>query len=208
MLLKLTNLLLFISCLSIAQANEIEWKEILNEDNIKVYQAIGEFDILPFKAETVLNESKESILKVLKDMKNKSKWSPKLDYVKVHKKISENEIIFSEFYKTPWPSTDREFLLIGKETHLSPKKIKITAKSLNDPSLMNEDYIQADVIKLDLLLTELSKDKTKIEFEFYGDLKGWLPIWLVNLIQKKWPMRFLQGLRNETALYTLQARNN
>jgi hypothetical protein len=32
-------------------------------------------------------------------------------------------------------------------------------------------------------------------FIFQGDLKGWLPKWLNDLVEEAWPLQFMQGLR-------------
>ena len=61
----------------------------------------------------VINADVVNVLKVLRDFDHKHLWAPKLKSVKIHQKINENEFIFSEYYKTPWPATDREFLLKG-----------------------------------------------------------------------------------------------
>jgi len=60
---------------------------------------------------------------------------------------------------------------------------------------MDGSYVQADVKILDVYLEKIGETKTKITFEFHGNMKGWMPTWLMNIIQKKWPLRFIQGLR-------------
>ena len=39
--------------------------------------------------------------------------------------------------------------------------------------------------------------QTDISFEFVGDMNGWIPNWLMALIQKKWPFKFIEGLKEE-----------
>ena len=39
-------------------------------------------------------------------------------------------------------------------------------------------------------------NKTKVEVEVHTDPKGWIPNWLTNLIQKKWPRKTLTSLIN------------
>ena len=36
--------------------------------------------------------------------------------------------------------------------------------------------------------------KTFLEVEVHTDPKGWIPAWLINLIQKRWPKKTLQAL--------------
>ena len=108
--------------------------------------------------------------------------------------------IFSEFYKTPWPATDREFLLKGSVVYLNKNKVIFSASSIDDPELFNDEYIQAEVKTLEITLEKSNEQQTKITFTFLGDMKGWMPTWLMNLIQKKWPLRFIQSLRERVLI--------
>lgn len=185
---------LFVTVLAIHTINaQCDWKKILEEDNISVYSNREAVGIIPFKAIGSVNGNINKVLKVLKDHQNKHLWSPKLKSVKVHK-INKQEVYFSEYYKTPWPAVDREFLLKG-QIYQKGKKIILSAKSIEDNSLENENYIQARVETLHLTLSPIDGNNTLVTFEFFGDFQGWMPIWLTNLIQKKWPLRFIQGLR-------------
>ena len=175
--------------------NSFSWEIVLQEDGITIFAKNDAPGVMPFKADAVVNANIEKIIAVIQDYNNKHLWSPKLKRVELHEALDDNTFIFSEFYKTPWPAVDREFLLKGKIFRVSPTRVNIMANSLSDTELHNSDYIQAEVKALNLTLESISESKTKITFEFYGDMKGWMPTWLMNLIQKKWPFRFIQALR-------------
>ena len=83
----------------------------------------------------------------------------------------------------------------GKIKKLSSNKYILTANSIDIEKLKDQSHIQADVMKLNFLIESTPDKKAKIVFEFHGDLKGWMPAWLVNIIQKKWPWRFIQALQ-------------
>lgn len=172
-----------------------DWVEVYQEDNITV-KTIGEAEgVMPFKAEAIIKHSLPKVVAALKDYQNKHRWSPKLKSVKLHsEKKKEETYIFSEFYKTPWPASDREFLLEGSIKNIKKGVVSFEASSVDRPKLIDRDHVQAQVHKLNVLLEELDKGATRITFEFYGDLGGWIPTWLMNVIQKKWPLRFIQGL--------------
>ncbi|PIK14021.1 START domain-containing protein [Halobacteriovorax sp. JY17] len=170
------------------------WEKIHTESNISIYSKPAESGILPFRAIGTISAPIQDVLNALMDLKNKNIWSPKLKDVKVHKKISEYEMTISEYYKTPWPATDREFLLQGKLDRVNSKKFILKAHSINNSNLSSRDHIQADVKFLDITIEDNGNNTTFIDFRFRGDFKGWMPIWLTNLIQKKWPLRFIQGL--------------
>lgn len=175
------------------------WNPIANIDDIQIYSKAAKDGVLPFKANATINVNMEKVLYILKNHSTKHEWAPKLEKVTLHKQLSKNQFIFSEYYKTPWPATDREFLLLGEIERLSSKSVILKAHSIDQEAkfkaFRSEDHIQADVKYINVKLDKVSHNITNISFEFHGDMKGWMPLWLMNLIQKKWPMRFIQGLR-------------
>lgn len=188
-MLKIVVILLF--CLS-AQAKD--WVEIYQEDSITIKTLKDVEGVMPFKAEGVINHNIEKIVNTLKDHQKKHLWSPKLKNVNMHEEQKNDVYIFSEYYKTPWPASDREFLLRGNVKKIKDGVVAFEASSVNLPKLMDSDHVQAQVHKLNVLLESVGKNATRITFEFYGDLGGWIPTWLMNVIQKKWPLRFIQAL--------------
>jgi hypothetical protein len=183
-----------------------KWSYLLEQDGIKIFSGKSEKSgVIPFKAIGVVNADIKTVLNVLLDHQRKSEWSPKLDYVKMHDQLSRNLFIFSEYYRTPWPATDREFLLKGKISIINNDHIKLLAKSINDKNYSDDRYIQTDVKYLNLHIKKVSKIKTEVTFTFHGDMKGWMPVWLMNLIQKKWPLRFIQGLRKQVSLENIES---
>lgn len=176
-----------------------EWKFLTAQDGIQVYTKEAKDGVMPFKSSGLISANIKRVLFVLKDHKHKPNWAPKLAKVKIHEKLAEQEFVFSEYYKTPWPAMDREFLLKGTISKVGPKSYRLMAHSVDSQEtyrkLASENHVQAQVEYINILLTELSPNQTKIDFEFHGDMKGWMPLWLMNLIQKKWPLRFIQGLR-------------
>jgi len=173
------------------------WKEIANEDKIKVYAKETQNSIIPFRAQGIIYSNIEVVLKTLKNYKIKHRWSPKLKSVKIHKDLGKEEYIFSEYYKTPWPAYDREFLLKGSIKQVSANKYRLVASSIDDKSLSDDGHVQANVELIHITIEKISEQQTQLDFEFHGDMKGWIPVWLMNIIQKKWPLRFIQALRKQ-----------
>lgn len=174
------------------------WVKFHEEGGISLYRSQEETSgLIPFRASGIFEGSLEDYLKVLLHHSEKPQWAPKLKKVTVHKQVTPNSFVFSEYYRTPWPATDREFLLAGEVKFVSNSHIRLVAKNSLDLSLKSEDHIRCDVKVLNLDLKRVSSNKTSITFEFYGDMMGWMPVWLINIIQKKWPMRFLEGLSSQ-----------
>lgn len=189
------NIILVFSFILAFSANaSIKWEKIHSENNIDIFSRNSKSGILPFRATGKISAPLKTVLNALMDLPNKSKWSPKLKQVKIHEVLNSNEMIISEYYKTPWPATDREFLLKGKLEKISDSKYTIKAHSINNHKYASKSHIQSAVEYLDVTIEDLGDNTTSIDFKFHGDFKGWMPVWLTNLIQKKWPLRFIQGL--------------
>lgn len=174
-----------------------KWELLIEKNGIQVYGAKETKDgLIPFRSKAVLNFPFERVLNVLLDAHRKPEWSPKLKSTKVHKRLSPTKYILSEYYDTPWPATDREFLMLSE---LFPGKdtFTITVKNHRDPNLADPDHIQVDIRKLIVTITRLDSNKTAFEFVFLGDMKGWMPAWLINLIQKQWPFKFISRLNGQ-----------
>ncbi len=183
-----------------------QWSYLLEQDGIKVFSAKSAHSgVIPFKATGIVKANIKKVINVLLDHQRKNEWSPKLDDVKIHNKISNKKIIFSEYYRTPWPSTDREFLLSGNIKVHDKNHVELLAKSITDSNFSDDRYIQTDVKYLNLSIRKISNKSTEITFKFHGDMKGWMPVWLMNLIQKKWPLRFIQGLRKQVLLDDIES---
>ena len=193
---------IFLALLSLTiHSSEVNWIKFHEEDGVSLYRAPEKKNgLIPFKAEATFRGTKEDYLKILLSFSQKNQWAPKLKKAKVHRRPAPNQFIFSEYYETPWPATDREFLLRGRIDFPSEKVILLKAENERDLSYAKADHIICDVKILNLELREVGESQTKITFEFYGDMKGWMPIWLINLIQKRWPLRFLLSLEEIRSL--------
>jgi len=173
------------------------WEFLLSQEGVQVFKGSSQGSSpIPFKATGTLKFPLAKVLEALVDETRKPLWAPKLKRVHIHHKESDlSVVLFSEFYKTPWPAYDREFLLQGSLIHLSKNKILLKARSLNNSTLTDDNHIQAKVDKLNLLLEGIGSDETRLTFEFHGDMMGYIPKWLSNIIQRKWPLKFILGLR-------------
>ena len=198
MLRKLIFFLLILNSTLVA-SNE-KWQLVSKERGISLYELENppDRDMLPFRAEKVVNLPLRKLLYILVDYKNKNKWAPKLKGVKIHKKMGINQFLFSEYYEVPWPFYDRQFLLKGK-VQLNENFIHIMAHSVDDKNYHAKDHIRADVDVIDVKLYRQSENKTKIVFEFLGDMGGYIPTFVQNIIRRRWPNNFIESLEKYAA---------
>jgi len=59
---------------------------------------------------------------------------------------------------------------------------------------IDENNIRADLFETIYTLTAIDKETTAVMLTFHADPKGWVPNWIVNIIQRKFPFRILKNL--------------
>ena len=172
------------------------WTYQLNEDDIKVSRGpLNSEGLNPFKAEAKIFYKMEEVLAAILDIKNRPNWVPKMDTIRHVSPLGDLEYHFIERYKTPWPAKDREFLLKGKTIIVSPKHTKLLAESDSKNLSLSSTHVEAFIKRMEISIYRIKMDETLVVFKMEANLGGWLPRWLTNLIQKKWPLRFIQGLK-------------
>jgi hypothetical protein len=199
LLLLITFSGLFMAPLTPAYSMEEHWQHIGMYEGVDLYRSLNETDgALPFKAVALLDVSYEKIVMTLVDAERKAQWAPKLKATAIHNQISTNCFEYSEYYTTPWPFKDREFLLTGTISY-QRDRIVFTAINSQNQQWARDDHLLANIQELTFEVIPLCQGKTKVAFTFSGDLGGWIPDFVKTIIQKKWPVRFIQALMDHIA---------
>ena len=173
-----------------------KWEKIDTIEGVTLFRSLEESEsFLPFKAVAQLSIPYQRIVMALMDAEHKNLWAAKLKFTTVHNKISTSSFEYSEYYTTPWPFYDREFLLLGTVEY-KKDRVLFTARNSLNKNLADEDHLLADVKVMEFVVIPLSPDRTQVEFTFSGDLAGRIPTFVKNIIQKKWPVRFIQAMQS------------
>lgn len=182
-----------------AYASDAQWEYIEENEGVALYRSVNETGgLLPFKATAELDVASEKIVMALVDAERKPQWAPKLKSTVIHSQLASNRFEYSEYYETPWPFKDREFLLVGTITYESDRVVFSAVNSQNQ-SVARKDHLTANIQELTFTVTPLFATRTRVEFTFSGDLGGWIPAFVKTIIQKRWPVRFIQALRDYVA---------
>lgn len=171
------------------------WEYVKTYEGVDLFKALQASEgSLPFRATADLDVPYQKIVMALVDVERKNDWAPKLKSTAIHAQLSANEFEYSEYYTTPWPFKDREFLLRGTITY-RPDQVLFAAVDSGSQRYAREDHVQANIEILEFAVIPLSAEKTWVQFTFSGDLGGWIPSFVKTIIQKKWPVRFIQSLQ-------------
>ena len=186
-----------------AETRVVAWKEVNNKGGILVY--IGEAQDTPIvkaKGIVTIDATTDEIVAVLDDNANHTKWVPYLLESRKLEAISDSERLEYNLFDAPWPASRRDFVfrVIAEEMRDGLNGIVFRVRS--EPSSLMPDQdgvIRGALLESTFRLIELEPRGTRVELIFQADPRGWIPVWIVNLVQRIWPYTVLTGLRNQVA---------
>jgi hypothetical protein len=174
------------------------WEEISNDEQVRVHRKeIEGSDVVAFRGETVIEAPLAKVANVLIDTSRKLEWVHKIVEAKDIREISQYERV--EYNHTAsgfFMVRDRDFVFHAKAELDKPNQRMIfRLKSVEDPLMPETDKVRGHLTNSAYTLTALGDNQTHVVVEIHADPKGSVPKWLVNLFQKSWPRRTLNGIR-------------
>lgn len=187
-----------------SKLRSIEWKEISSENGITVYSPKSydhKSGLVPIRFKALIKHNISKVITVLADNKRKSEWLPNLKTTKLLEKKSIQDFTVYYRYDAPWPFQDRDFIVRNLSTFdLNTMTVSVDIKSVeheNDPgdgeSVRGIAHDGYSLIKVD----PSDSRYTIVEMAFINEFGGFIPNFLTNLVQKKWPYKFMDSLRKQ-----------
>lgn len=196
----LVSLLLFTFESSASQAEGTEWKKLDEEDQVIVYEReIPGSPVVAFRGSTTIDAPIAKIARVLDDSSRRKEWIAKVVDAYTIKQVSAME-------RWEYNHTEGNLLFQGRdfvftatnELNRKTKEVWIKLKSGVLPELGPKDGVtRGELINSEYYLKVLEPSKTFVQVQIMADPKGNIPKWLVNLYQKDWPIKTLNGIRRQ-----------
>jgi len=195
-----------------ASSKDKHWELIKDENGIKVYtlespqtaqetapETAPETNIVKAKAIATLNAPLNKVRAILDDIDHRHEWIP---YLKLSKALTnynsngnKNKRIEYSHFHAPWPASDRDFVYEIELIASSDKQLVYKMKSVASELMpINKQIIRANLLETIYTLTAINNKTTKVELIFHADPKGWIPDWIVNIIQRVLPYKILVKL--------------
>jgi hypothetical protein len=188
--------LLFVS----GPARAAAWEKIDDEDGIKVFRKeVPGSPLVAFRGEGMIAAPLEKLLWVLADNAHRTDWVDRLKKSVVLSTTGNYEYVVYQHFSLPFPISDRDYVYRGRATRDKHGVVTLDIASVTHPKAPATVGVRAHLIGSRYVLTPKGPDKTYVVVEVHTDPKGAIPTWLVNLIQKSWPMKTLKGLRAQVA---------
>ena len=152
--------------------------------------------LFAFRGEGTFDVPLGLLVSVLKNPDIAVEWVDLMTDHRVVRVVNENTNLIYEAYGLPWPISDRDYLMTEKCGYDQGLKVfTIDYESVSDPIKPPvKDHVRAMAYRTFWRLTMVDEDTTKIEVEVSTGPKGALPAWLINVIQKDWPWKTIDGL--------------
>jgi hypothetical protein len=190
-----------VACLLVtSEAAAAGWEKIDDSDGVKVYRKeVPGSPLVAFKGETVISAPIEKLLWVLADNDHRTEWVDRLEKSIVLERNGEYEYVVYQHFDLPFPISDRDYVFRGRAERSKSGAVILHLHSVRHPKAPATAGVRAELIRSKYVLEPDfgGKGKTKITVEIHTDPKGLIPNWLVNMIQKSWPMKTLVSMRKQ-----------
>ena len=158
-----------------------------------------EDEVNTYRGTTTMPMSIERIAYVLDDTESKTKWVSRL---KQENRLEGNPFSYRsiayQHYNLSWPVSDRDYVIESKWSVMKDKKlptVSLSIKSIVRDSVPEiEGRVRGQLYRLVYKLEKLESNQTRVTVEIMVNPKGLLPNFMINLIQKDWPITTLRQL--------------
>jgi hypothetical protein len=179
-----------------------KWIKIKDKNGIQVYSiAMQDTAIVKARAVAIINAPLENIQQQVDNLAQRPQWVPYLKYSRIIEKISPTEHIEYSLFSAPWPASDRDFVYrvkrlqerLGSSLQLSYRMQSVEHKAMP----LQPGLIRGEIFSSVYRLTPINTEQTRVELIYHADPRGWLPNWIVNIIQRAFPFRMMQNLKRQ-----------
>ncbi|MCO5167166.1 MAG: START domain-containing protein [Planctomycetes bacterium] len=181
-------------------AGEGRWEHIAREQGVDVYRReVAGSALVAFKGVTVVEAPLERVLWVLAENDRRTEWIDLCAESRVLERVSEHESVIYQRYALPWYLSDRDYVFRARAVREQDGAVRLLMASCEHPAAPPTVGVRARLLESTYVLTPLGERRTRVAVEIHTDPCGMVPDWLVNVVQKSWPLKTLQGIRKQVA---------
>jgi hypothetical protein len=174
-----------------------KWSLKKDCDGIKIYTAtVVNSDVKAIRAELTTNGTPAQLAAIIMDIDKQKDWVYCTETSTVLKRISSTELIYYTEKDMPWPVINRDAVLrIKVDQNITTHVMTISLTSVNDLVSKKKDIIRVPSTSATWVVTPLSGNSMKIEYEAQLDPGGSVPAWVVNMFTTKGPFETFKKLK-------------
>jgi hypothetical protein len=188
-------------CLA-APARADDWKLISRAHGIEVYRRnVPGSDVVALKGIGTIDAPLWKVASILLDTKRAPEWVDSLKESRVVRRLGVNSYIEYNHISLPFIIKDRDFVSeVRIEVDPDLKAFALVYRPTADPGVPLTHSVRGEIISGRFRAVSLEKgQRTELTAEVQCDPKGFLPVWIVNLFQRNWPLTTFKALRTQAA---------
>lgn len=185
---------------SAGQLDAQDWQLVGEDDGVRVFRKeVPGTELFAFRGETVMDASMSMIASILMDTSRKHEWVARLGEARNVEIVSDFERIeYNHTHSGFFLVKDRDFVFRAVGTlNRKQREFKVVLTSIEDSRVPETRHVRGQIQRGVYTIKDLGNSKSQVSVEIHLDPKGSVPRWLVNLIQKSWPKRTLDGIRRQ-----------
>lgn len=183
--------------LSIALEPASNFKLLSSKEDVYTYKRqVSDSPILLVRCDAVVNGNIETIFELITNMEKRSSWDVIFSRLKILKVFNEYSDVMYSYIKAPPMVTDRDFLQKRSiRRNIDGFDIVIAFTSYEDKEFPPiKSTIRAQTIISGYALKKIDENTTKFITVSQTDIKGFIPIWLINKNAAKAPFNWVRRL--------------
>jgi len=208
--MKLIRVMFFAATLCVAStASAADWQDVGVINGVHVMRreepTLG---VMSFRGDVIAPVNIGKLVAVFADRNQRQFWVDRYaDSTTIEKPGPFSEIYWIKF-KLPAVISDRDYVLRADgAVDAANHAFTVNIKSVDDPrkgkdSCCTRATVNRTFYRFTALKAVNGVPQTKLEVEVNTDPKGLLPNWIVNMIQKEWPSKTLNGLVKQVNVST------
>jgi hypothetical protein len=190
---------LMLSSLAAGQVTEVPWGQVRDSEGIQVFTGkVAGDPIVIVKTQVVIDAGLERVKAVMDDEARYIKWVPYLVDTRILHRYSAVEWLQYNQFNAPWPATDRDLVYRVSVREDTSGVVIYTMQSEGSPLMPEHQGIVRALLKASTYtLTPINDHQTRVELIFHADPRGWVPMWIVNILHRSFPFLTLKRLREQ-----------
>jgi len=171
------------------------WEKIDEKDGVTVYKKkMPGTSLVAFRGDAVIDAPLGKILWIMGDNEHRKEWIDRLQKTVVLQRNGPYDYTVYQHFGLPFPISDRDYVYRGQMVSNADGSVTLRMHSVEHPKAPETVGVRANLIRSSYLMIPVSDTRTRVIVEIFTDPRGSLPAWLVNMIQRSWPVKTLSAL--------------
>lgn len=173
-----------------------EWEKIDDEHGIEVFKKdLPSSALHAFRGKGVVQAPMGKLIWVMGDNVHRTEWVDRLKKSVILQQEDAYSSIVYQHFATPALVAERDFVYRARASSRADGSAILQIGSVSHPGAPPTVGVRGELRDTSYVFVPQGPNATLVDVTVVTDPKGSLPKWVVNMIQKSWPMNTLTALR-------------